>query len=326
MDAAPLLAVRGLSVEYRQPGSPGVRALADVSFTIQDQEIVGVLGESGSGKSTLALSLLGLLSAEEARSAGTVQARGPGAAGPASLAQLRGHTIAAVFQEPGTSLNPVMPVGKQVAEILRAHRPWPWQKCMQAARATVGELFAADADRIFSSYPHQLSGGQRQRILIAQAIACQPAVLIADEPTASLDATVQMDILLLLKRLVRDHRMSLVLISHDPRVLAMMADRLIVMYAGRIVESGPRDAVLQHPKHPYTQALLQLAGREPAPPAAHGSRLPMIPGSAPSPTAQEEPGCAFHPRCPVRMEQCVAQSPPEEVQDGHGVRCFKYGR
>lgn len=327
LPSAPLLTVSGLSVEYRGRGSSVVHALREISFAIQAREVVGILGESGSGKSTLAISLLGLLSAAEARSSGTVQTPGVGADDhPIPLKKLRGHTISAIFQEPGTSLNPVMQVGKQVAEVLRAHKAWSWKRCLQEARATVAELFPPeDADRVFVSYPHQLSGGQRQRILIAQAVACHPALLIADEPTASLDATVQMDILCLLKKLVSERGMAMVFISHDPQVLRMMADRVFVMYAGRIVESGPLDEVFEHPKHPYTQALLELVPRQHTGQPASACRLPTIPGSAPN-LAQLEPGCTFYERCPVRMDECRSHQPPEVAEDNHAVRCLKYGR
>ena len=326
-EAGSLLRVSGLSVDYCPDGSPEVHALADISFSIHAQEIVGILGESGSGKSTLALSLLDLLPPADARSSGAVHAFTPAAGRQGvPLRQLRGHTIAAIFQEPGISLNPVMQVGKQVAEVLHAHNKGSWKQCLQLARVTIGELFSREeADRIFTSYPHQLSGGQRQRILIAQAIACKPALLIADEPTASLDATVQMDTLLLLKKLVREREMAMVFISHDPQVLRMMADRVMVMYAGRIVESGPLEEVFQRPKHPYTQALLELVPHPERPAGQNGLRLPTIPAGDADPS-RAEPGCAFYARCPVHMEECRSQPPPEVAADNHAVRCFKYGR
>jgi ABC-type dipeptide/oligopeptide/nickel transport system ATPase component len=254
------LDVTSLSVHFKGGGS--VPVLKDLTFSMGQGEIIGILGESGSGKSTLALSLLGLVADKGGTVSGSVTVNGSDILKMPvrQLRSLRGRTLSLVFQEPGLSLNPIMRVGKQVAEVIRAHHSWPWDTCVAEAKAVMSEFFRDDLDRIFTAFPHQLSGGQRQRVLIAQAVANQPHLLIADEPTASLDANIQFEVLMMLRTFVREHAMSLIIISHDPRVVRLLADRVFVMQEGRIIEEGPVATVFAHPTHPYTRTLLRLSG------------------------------------------------------------------
>ncbi len=250
-----LFQVRDLVVQYKAGETPAVDG---VSFEIAPGEAVGLLGESGCGKTTTALALIRMLPPAARLVRGSIQFRGREllALQEPELEKIRGAEISVIFQEPATALNPVMRVGDQVAEVVRAHRPWSRRVCRAEAESLLAEVCLGDVSRIYAAYPHQLSGGQRQRIAIAQAVACKPPLLIADEPTAALDAKVQAEILDLLKDLQQRRNMALLLISHNPGVLARMADRLLVMQAGKIVEQGPVSEVCRNPQHPYTQALL----------------------------------------------------------------------
>ncbi len=276
--AEPLLQVEDLSVDYRDRKGDTVSALDTVSFELSAGETLGVLGESGGGKSTLALAILGLLPAAGRVTGGAVRFRGrrlDGLAEP-ELERVRGAEIGLVFQDPALALHPLRRVGEQVAEVVRAHRGWPKKRCRQEAGTRLAEV-GLDVD-VAKAYPHQLSGGQRQRIVIAQALACRPALVIADEPTAALDVATQARVLELLSELRRRLKVALVLISHDPDVLAPLADRLLVIHAGRVVEAGPAARVLGAPRHPYTEALLSCLPPLPGsrPPGAD-RRLPVIP-------------------------------------------------
>jgi peptide/nickel transport system ATP-binding protein len=332
------LDVRGLMVEL--PARSGwIRPVSDVSFTLGTGECLGIVGESGSGKTMVALALMGLqphrarrageawLHGRAANGTGT-EARGSAAATPANLVDtpqeelrhIRGRHIAMVFQEPMTALDPVIRVGSQIAEAIRVHNPQMASgevrnRVLQALRwAAVPE-----PERRAHQYPHQLSGGLRQRALIAMALAAQPGVLIADEPTTALDVAAQRQILDLLAGLQRELDLSMLFITHDLGVVAQIAGRVAVMYAGRIIETGSVSDVLRDPRHPYAQALLRAAPR-----LGHG-KLAGIPGSLPRLDALP-PGCAFAPRCSRRVPECDAAVPellPASRSDGtHYARCI----
>ena len=244
---------------------------------------------------------------------------------PRALEGIRGARIALIFQEPSLALHPTIRIGEQIADVLAAHRSLRRRTLREKALELLAEVFPADAARIADSYPHQLSGGQQQRVLIAQAIACGPALIVADEPTASLDPTTQLEILGLFRTLREKFKLSLILITHNPALLAGLADRVLVMYAGRIAEIGPAEQVLAFPQHPYTLALLQSVPRgldEPA--KGRKSRLPVIPGEAANLVAFAN-GCRFESRCRDRMDLCTQSEPAAVVvSEKHAVSCFKY--
>ena len=302
-------------------------ALAGLSFDLGPGEILGVLGESGSGKSTLAASLLRLLPPSGIITGGRILFEGQDVlhARPREMEKLRGRRISLIFQEPSVALHPAMRVRDQVAEVLRAHEPLDFAVRRSRTRQLLASLFPADADRIANSYPHQLSGGQRQRVLVAQAIACGPSLVLADEPTASLDPTTQQEILTLFRTLRQALGLSMVLITHNPGLLAGLADRVLVLYAGRAVEVGPAESVLASPQHPYTRALLRCV-----PPldqksqASRKAMLPVISGESPNLSVLVR-GCPFEPRCPEKMEVCKSCDPAAvPLSEAHTVSCFKF--
>ncbi len=257
----PLVEVRDLSVSYHLSSGDPFAAVQGVSFHIRPGETLGLMGESGCGKSSIALALMQLLPKRQARVAGSVLFRGANmlALGERDLQTIRGAAISIVYQEPEIALSPVMRVGDQVAEVIRAHRPLPWQQCRSCARDVIGRVGFAQVERIYKAYPHQLSGGQRQRICLAQALACDPALLIADEPTAHLDARSQSELLDVLQSLKRDSGLAVLLISHAPEVQERMAERLLVMSAGHIVDQGRFGQLAGNSHHPYTRAVLGSA-------------------------------------------------------------------
>ncbi|TXH04527.1 MAG: ABC transporter ATP-binding protein [Nevskiaceae bacterium] len=300
-----LLEIRQLRVAYASRAGEAL-AVDDLDLCVEAGETLGIAGESGSGKSQTALAVLGLLPAG-ARVSGSIRFDGEellGAA-PARLRAIRGAGIAMVFQDPMTALNPHLRIGAQMAEVLVRHRGLT-QRAAEAESARMLEAvhLSAAGDRL-RQYPHELSGGQRQRVMIAMALLCRPQLLIADEPTTALDATVQAQILDLLDALQREFGLAVILISHDLGVLAQRCRRLAVMYAGRVVETGGSAALLRQPAHPYTRALLLARPRLDTPP---GSPLAVIPGSPPPAAAAA--GCAFRPRCPLALPVCAAQRPP----------------
>jgi oligopeptide/dipeptide ABC transporter ATP-binding protein len=315
-----LLRIRGLTVEL--PTAQGwVRPVNDVSLRIGDGECVGLVGESGSGKTMLSLALMGLLPLG-ARVKGHAQLESPRAR--RELTQLterewrevRGQEIAMIFQEPMTSLNPVMHVGAQIEEAILAHEPKLKANEGRNRMLTVLRQAAmSEPEQRAQQYPHQLSGGLRQRAMIAMALAAGPRLLIADEPTTALDVTVQKEILELLQELRRKLGLGLLFITHDLGVVAQVADRVAVMYAGRIVEEGPAKEVLGSPRHPYTQGLLAAS------PRLERGKLTPIPGSVPQLTALP-PGCAFEPRCGFRRSECSVAVPELRVASAeHAARC-----
>ena len=257
-----LLQVRDLTIRYRSAEAAPRDAVAGVSFDVARGEVLGVMGESGCGKTSIALALLGLLSRRDAGVSGSIMFRGENllALSEKTLQKIRGAAISMVYQEPGIALSPVMRVGTQIAEIVRAHRVQNWKKCHEEAFAMLARVGLPSTERIFSAYPHQLSGGQLQRIVLAQALVCEPALVIADEPTASLDAQSRADFVSLLRELKRSLGISLLLISHTPEIQASLADRMIVMKGGAIVEMGRFEDLYLKPAHPYTKALLARTG------------------------------------------------------------------
>jgi peptide/nickel transport system ATP-binding protein len=278
--ASPLLEVRDLAVSYRGADGRWTPAVEGVSFEIGPGEALGVLGESGCGKTSTALAIPGLLPANGRVVRGVVRLAGRDLL-PLSerrLEGLRGAGLGLVAQEPSLALNPVIRVGEQVAEVLRVHRGLSWRLCREAAARGLAAMGFPDPGRIAASYSYQLSGGERQRVTLARALICEPPLLIADEPTASLDAPVAVEILALLRDLKARRKLALLLISHDPRVLAALADRVVVLRAGRVVEEGARDEVLRHPRHPYTAALLRSL---PSLPSLSSLSPPKEPGPAP---------------------------------------------
>lgn len=325
---APLLQVHDLHANYFSRAGKRSPALEGVTFDLWPGEILGVLGESGSGKSTLAMALLRLLPGNGEIHKGSLLFEGQDLLHlePWALEGIRGARIALIFQEPSLALHPTIRIGEQIADVLAAHGSLPRRTLREKALQLLAEVFPADAARISDSYPHQLSGGQQQRVLIAQAIACGPALIVADEPTASLDPTTQQEILRLFRTLREKFNLSLILITHNPALLTGLADRVLVMYAGRVAEIGPAEQVLAFPQHPYTLALLQSVPRgldEPA--KGRKSPLRVIPGEAPN-LAECAKGCQFESRCTDKMDLCARREPAAVVlSETHAVSCFKYG-
>ena len=316
-----LLEVSDLRVTLATARGP-VEALRGVSFTLDRGATLGLIGESGCGKSMTALALMGLLP-DGAKVSGKVRFDGRELTtlDEDKLCELRGDRIAMVFQEPMTALNPLHPVGRQIAEPLRLHRGLNGAAARAEALRLMERVRLPHAKSRLDAYPHQLSGGQRQRVVIAIALACGPDLLIADEPTTALDTTVQREVLDLLDELRRDSRMALLLIGHNLDLMAARVERLAVMYGGSIVESGPTQAVFERRAHPYTRGL--FAAR-PQLGSDRNQPLRTIPGRVPA--LHEMPaGCAFADRCPLAIDECRAAMPAQAVvSDGHAVRCIRW--
>jgi oligopeptide/dipeptide ABC transporter ATP-binding protein len=314
----PLLAVSNLTSVFDTPRGP-VAAVDDVSFEIRAGETLGLVGESGSGKSVTALSIMRLVQAPGRIAGGRIVFNGRDllTLDEKTMRTVRGAEIALIFQEPMTALNPVFRVGDQIAETLLVHRRASRREAKIKAIELLSAVRIPDAPSRVNDYPHQLSGGMRQRVLIAMALACQPSLVIADEPTTALDVTIQAEILDLLREMKSALELSLLLITHDLGVIAETADRVAVMYAGRIVETGPVRAIFRNPAHPYTRGLLaSMPGGHP------GQRLRAIEGSVPLLGALP-PGCAFNPRCPDRFEPCTLAPPPDyPVGPEQTAKCY----
>jgi oligopeptide/dipeptide ABC transporter ATP-binding protein len=297
-----LLSVRDLRVGFATEGGR-LQAVDGVSFDLAPGEVLAIVGESGSGKSVTAQTIVGLTRSPNARIEGSVALRGEELldAGEAELRRYRGERIGMVFQDPMTSLNPVYRVGDQIVEAIRAHRDEGKAEARRRAVELLDAVGIADAERRVDDYPHQFSGGMRQRAMIAMALALAPEVLIADEPTTALDVTIQAQILELLERLNRERGLATILITHDLGVVAEVADRVLVMYAGRVVEEGTLDEIFYDPQHPYAWGLLGSLTRIDRP---RPRRLPQIPGAPPS-LLDLPRGCAFRPRCPHAFGRCA---------------------
>jgi oligopeptide/dipeptide ABC transporter ATP-binding protein len=317
----PLLQVEGLTTAFPVDGRL-VPAVTDVSFEIRRGETLGLVGESGSGKSLTAYSILRLVPPPGRITSGRLRFEGHdlGTLPEREMRHVRGARIALIFQEPMSALNPVLTIGYQIAEAMVVHGLGTWRQARARAVDLLASVRVPDPERRAREYPHQLSGGQRQRVLIAIALACRPALLIADEPTTALDVTIQAQVLDLLRTLKRELDLSLLLITHDLGVIAQTADRVAVMYAGRIVEQGNVREVFHAPHHPYTRGLLASL-----PGATAGARLPAIEGSVPALGATGG-GCAFAPRCPRRFTPCDLHVPPSiALGADRSVRCFLHG-
>ncbi len=312
-----ILQVRDLHVSFRTEQGL-VRAIDGVSFDVNEGEVLGIAGESGSGKTVTLLAVMGLIAGPNAVITGSIKYRGRELVGlrPADMRKLRGREIAMIFQDPMTALTPVYTIGWQIAEQIRAHQSVSKKQAWTRAIDLLAEVNIPKPDEAVHRYPHQLSGGMRQRAVIAMALSCNPALLVADEPTTALDVTVQAQILDLLRNLQKSHGSAIIFITHDLGVMAELADRIMVMYAGRIVERAGRAAVFGEPRHPYTRALLEsippLDGPRP-------HRLRTISGAPPS-LLNLPVGCAFGPRCVRRFSACDAK--PALVGDAHATACF----
>jgi oligopeptide/dipeptide ABC transporter ATP-binding protein len=314
-----LLSVRGLTVEAENGGRP-VAIVSDVSFDVAAGETVGVVGETGSGKSMTMLSVMGLLPSPPMRvAAGEVRLDGRDLVSLAEveMRRIRGADVAMVYQDPMTSLNPVMRIGEQVAEAMTAHGV----SAAEARRRTLDALARVGIpapERTALAYPHEFSGGMRQRAMIAMALALEPRLLIADEPTTALDVTTQQQILTLVKDLRERNRMAIVWVTHDLSVVARLADRVVVMYAGRIVEHGSARRIFRAPEHPYTASLLASL---PKPVGAERPPLAQIPGAPPDP-GRLPSGCPFHPRCRQARDRCEVDPPPLSGRGDGAAACW----
>lgn len=314
----PVLTVNGLQVYFGKRDTE-TQALHDVSFTIAEGEVVGLVGESGSGKTVTSLAIMGLLDNRHSRIEGAVALQGGSLWDQAGRRRpQRELPMAMVFQEPMTALDPVFTVGSQLVETLRLRQGMSRRSATNEALSLLDAVGISDPAARMKSYPHELSGGMRQRLVIAIALACNPRLLIADEPTTAVDVTIQAQLLELIRKLVAERDMSVLFVTHDLGVVAETCDRMITMYAGRIVESGPVRAVLNSPSHPYTSGLIKALPRE----SSRGTRLRTIPGRVPAP-GEEPPGCAFAPRCEFATATCEAPVQLEPVAAGREVRCAR---
>ena len=316
----PLLEVIDLQTRFRSDAGE-VRAVDGVSLSVAAGETLAVVGESGSGKSVTALSILRLVADPPGRIVGGTirfQGRDLRALSEAEMRRVRGNAISMIFQEPMTALNPVFTCGEQIIEAIVLHEGVGRAEARRRAIEMLTLVGIPAPEQRVDEYPHQMSGGMRQRVMIAMALACRPALLIADEPTTALDVTIQAQILELLKRLQGELGMAVLLITHDLGVVAETADRVAVLYAGQVIESGRVDDIFRRPLHPYTAGLQaslpSLSERQ--------SRLRVIPGTVPNPAHFPE-GCRFHPRCPVAQQRCLLPPPLIELTPGHLTRCVR---
>ncbi len=320
MGAAAVLSISGLRTEFRTRRGP-VAAVDGLDLELPAGETFGLVGESGCGKSVTALSILRLLPRPAGRvAAGSIRFEGEDllALPEAAMRRIRGNRISMIFQEPMTSLNPVLPVGFQIEEVLRKHRGLSAREARAEAGGLLARVGMPDPQSRLDDYPHQLSGGMRQRAMIAIALACRPALMIADEPTTALDVTIQAQILELISRLQAEFGMSVLLITHDLGVVAETCREAAVMYAGRIVERAAVARLYARPAHPYTVGLFRSLPRA----VGRGGKLTPIPGTVPHP-AELPPGCAFQERCFQRHAACREDPPWAEVATGHFARCWK---
>ena len=319
--SAPLLEVRNLSVVF-DTRRGRLTAVDGVSFSVAAGEILGVVGESGAGKSLTGTAIIGLLERPGRIDGGEIRFEGSRIddLSPEQMRRLRGRTIAAIFQDPLTSLNPLFTVGRQLVETIQTHLDLGREPARRRAIELLAEVGIPAPGRRFDHYPHQFSGGMRQRVVIALALCASPKLVIADEPTTALDVSIQAQILALLKKLCREHGAAVILITHDMGVIAETADRVMVMYSGRIAEIGPVAQVVKAPRHPYTEGLM---GSIPVIGTA-AARLTQIEGSMPRLT-DIPAGCAFHPRCPRAKTECATVRPEPRPIEGGQVACLLHG-
>lgn len=315
-----LLQVEHLSVEFTG-GEQAVRVIDDLSFSLGKGETLGIVGESGSGKSVTSLAIMGLLPANTAQVTGSVFLQGEDllALSPKKMQDIRGSRLSMIFQEPMTSLNPIQTCGQQIMEVMFLHQKLHRGQAREKAVDLLRLCGIPDPEQRFREYPHQMSGGMRQRVMIAMALACQPELLIADEPTTALDVTIQAQILELMKAIKQKQSMSIIMITHDLGIVADFCDRVLIFYTGQVVESAPVGKLFSQPLHPYTQGLIRALPKI----SEQAERLEAIEGMVPD--ADEMPqGCHFHPRCPFAVARCRQEAPPlTALEDGRCVRCFK---
>jgi oligopeptide transport system ATP-binding protein len=311
-----VLNIEELSIDFLK--GERIAAVRAVSLQVVQGECLGIVGESGSGKTQIFIGALGLLP-RSARAQGSVRFEGKEILGAsrAALNRIRGSKLSMVFQDPMSSLTPHLRIGTQLAEVLVLHRAMSWREAEQAALRMLERVRVPEAKRRLRQYPHQLSGGMRQRVMIAMSLLCEPALMIADEPTTALDVTVQAQIIDLLRTLRHEFGTAFVLISHDLAVVAALADRILVMYAGRVIESAATGDLLRRPRHPYTAELLRCMPDLSAAPLA---RMPSLPGQPPD-AAHPAMGCEFAPRCRYAIERCREQRPPLRQLGGGEVAC-----
>lgn len=318
----PLLEVTDLSLSIRL-GKEILPVLLSLSFSVAAGETLAIVGETGSGKTLLALSLMGLTSTSPfCLPSGSARLEGQEilSLSPRKQRRLRGHGMAMIFQQPRAALNPVFPIGEQLIETALIHADIDRDQAYTSAKQVLSDVQLSGNDALMQKYPHELSGGMLQRVMIALALLCAPKLLIADEPTTALDASIQKDILDLLTRLTRERNMGLMLISHDLHLVRAYSDRILVLYAGEVVETGPSNIVFSQPSHPYTQGLLLSTPIHPL----RLQRIPTIPGSAPG--LRDRPvGCTFHPRCSCSLPLCQQESSPVyPLSSNRTVRCWLF--
>lgn len=314
-----VLEIKGLKTSFFTDDGE-VPAVNDVSFFIRRGEILGVVGESGCGKSVTSLSVMGLVPRPGKVTGGSIRFKNEELtiAAESRMRQVRGNEIAMIFQEPMTSLNPVFTIGHQLIEGIRLHNKISKKEAAGRAVDMLQKVGMPRAKQLLKEYPHQLSGGMRQRVMIAMAMACEPELLIADEPTTALDVTIQAQILDLMKQLNKEFHTSILMITHDLGVVADICDRIVVMYAGKVVEEGSVREIFKNPQHPYTEGLIQSVPNM----REAKKRLYSIPGNVPKPGSLQQ-GCHFAPRCPYAFDRCTAENPQLlQTEDGHQVRCF----
>ncbi|GIO14766.1 ABC transporter ATP-binding protein [Cohnella xylanilytica] len=318
-----LLSIDNLAIEFAGPSGP-VRVVDGISLSLGEGETLGIVGESGSGKSVTSLSVMRLLPEDQAAIVqGDIRLRGQSLVrlSEAEMRKVRGNRIAMIFQEPMTALNPVFKIGRQLTEAIRQHSRKSKREARKEAIELLGHVGIPLPEQIVNVYPHQLSGGMRQRVMIAMAMACDPELLIADEPTTALDVTIQAQILDLMRKLQRERGTAMLLITHDLGVVAETCDRVSVMYAGQIVEQGDVKTVFREPKHPYTAGLLKSVPQF----TGEGKELHSIAGQVPHPS-EFPAGCRFASRCPSRMDVCEKVDPAAyDFGDGHRCKCHLYG-
>ncbi len=319
--AEPILSVKNLVTQFHTTDGV-VRAVDGVSFDLAPGSTLGIVGESGCGKSVTHLSFLGLIPQPPGKIAGgkaIFKGRDLIGMPPGELRRIRGNDIAVIFQDPMTSLNPVLRISRQMTEGLEIHKGWPHKKALDRAVELLGSVGIPTPEKRIHDYPHQFSGGMRQRVMIAMALACNPSVIIADEPTTALDVTIQAQILELLERLQKETGVAIILITHDLGVVAGMCEKIVVMYAGRIVEKADTGPLYARPLHPYTYALLKSIPRLDAP---KKERLFSIAGMPPN-LIGNPPGCNFSPRCKYAVERCFREDPAlREVERGREIACW----
>jgi peptide/nickel transport system ATP-binding protein len=320
MSEVPLLRVQKLSLEFRTR-SGTVHALDDVSVDVGKGETVGIVGESGSGKSVLAFACLRILDPAARITSGSIAFGGLDvlAATEATLQEVRGREIAMIFQNPRTALNPIRRVGRQLEDVLRTHTGTPAAQLRGKAVELLAQVRIPDPERRYGAYPFELSGGQCQRVMIAIALACNPSLLIADEPTTGLDVTTQAATMALVREMARARHMACILITHDLALASEYCDRIVVMHAGHVVESAPTASLFGRPLHPYTARLIASTPR----PDGSVDALDSIPGNLPDLRRSDLPACRFHARCERSLARCPVEPPPEVVNGpAHRVRCF----